>query len=120
LMYEDHEIEDRPSLKSRLAKTWADMNDWRPVSFYLIFAIFIVLILGTQIYFVRDNPHRYVFIVSLMLVFFLAAMILALYDVTDLIRRNLRERRELFRATLGDEAFMRELDRRVAEHRDRE
>ncbi|GMW01276.1 MAG: hypothetical protein AMXMBFR84_24130 [Candidatus Hydrogenedentota bacterium] len=119
-MYDDQEESSPRSFREIVARVVENMNPWRPISYYLMFAIFAVLILATQLYFVRDNPGRYAFILSLLFIFAFAVAVRALYDVTDLIRRGMRERRELHRATLGDESFMRELGRRVAEKRDRE
>jgi hypothetical protein len=105
-------------LSSHIRKVWADMRKSRPVSFYLLIAMVIVLLLGIQMANYRDDPWRFALVLSLMFVFFFVAMVRAVIDCGEIVRRHLAERRELYRTTLGDKEFMSELGRRVREKRD--
>lgn len=90
-----------------------EAHAWRPASFYLLFAIPLVMLLGLHMVFFVDNPRRFAFILSLMIVFFGVVVFLALLDVVEIARKNLAGKRDTFRETLGDDSFIRELGRRV-------
>ncbi len=90
----------------------------RPTSFYLLLAIVVVLLLGLQIAEYRDNPARSTFVLGLLFIFFFAVMVFAILEAGQIVRRSLREKRELWQSTLGEEAFLSELSKRVREHRD--
>ncbi len=90
-----------------------EAHAWRPASFYLLFAIPLVMLLGLHMVFFVDNPRRFAFILSLMIVFFGVVVFLALLDVAEIARKNLAGKRDMFRETLGDASFIHELGRRV-------
>lgn len=112
------EITPVKGLSTHIRKVWRDIRQARPVSFYLLIAMVIVLLLGVQMADYRDDPWRFALVLSLMFVFFFVAMIRAVIDCGEIVRRHLAERRELYRTTLGDEEFMSELGRRVRQKRD--
>ncbi len=90
-----------------------EAHAWRPASFYLLFAIPLVMLLGLHMVFFVDNPRRFAFILSLMMVFFGVVVFLAFVDVIEIARKNLAAKRDTFRETLGDDSFIHELGRRV-------
>lgn len=85
----------------------------RPVSYFLLLAIPVVLMLGLQLAVQRDDPRRFVLVLSLMFAFFGIVLIHAVLDMFSIARRRLREERDAYRATLGETDFARELGRRV-------
>jgi hypothetical protein len=87
-----------------------------PLSFYLPLAILVVVLLGTQLYFVRDDPKRFAFVLVSLFLFFVLMIFIALLDVLQLWRKALRDRERVYRETLGDEDFV----RRVREGIDRQ
>lgn len=94
------------------------ISEFRPTSFYLLIAIIVVLLLGLQIAEYRENPARSTFVLGLLFLFFFAVMVFAVLEAGQIVRRSLREKRELWQSTLGEEAFLTELSKRVREHRD--
>jgi uncharacterized membrane protein len=90
----------------------------RPASFYLLLALFIMLPLGTQMIGSRENPQRFALFVSLHLIFLFVVLVRAVFDIAEIARDHLREREGLFRTTLGDRNFAKELGRQVTKHRD--
>ena len=86
-----------------------------PVSLYLLIAMVAVLLLGTQIVLVREDPKRFAFYLALMFIFFFVVMFRAVVDVVEISRKHFREREDLFRNTLGDTDFVSELGKRVEE-----
>jgi hypothetical protein len=91
----------------------------RPVSFYLMFAILVVLLLGGQVVYVREDPRRFALFLVLNFVAFFAILMRALLDFIEIARNHFRASEDLYRETLGESEFTHELGRRVAENRDR-
>lgn len=106
------------SLGTHIAKVWWDIQKSRPKSFYLLLAIIVVLLLGLQMAALRDSPRQFAFVLSLMFIFFGAVMVFAVLEFGEIVRKHLRERRELFRSTLGEPEFIAELGKKVSEKRD--
>ena len=92
-------------------------NARRPISFYLMLAIIVVLLLGLQIANYRDpdNAAKFALVLSAMFVFFFVVLWRASVEMMEIIRRSYREERELFQSTLGNREFAEELGKRVAE-----
>ena len=85
----------------------------RKTTILLLAACIPVLLLGTQLATLRDDPTRFAIVLSLMFLFFFAVMVRALLDVNDAVRGYFRERDEPFRQTLGDDRFVAELRARI-------
>lgn len=96
------------------------LHEQRTISFYLVFAVFTVFVLSLQVLRYRDDPFRFAFLLSLLFIFFFIVVFRAIIDLVEILRRNLSEKRDVYRTTLGDEAFARELGRRVREKRQEE
>ena len=106
------------SLSTRFWRTGAELARRRPVSFYLLLAMIVVLLLGLQIADYRDNPKMFVLILSSFFVFFFAVMVYAILEAGQIIRGSIKEEHELYRSTLGDEKFISELSERVRKNRE--
>lgn len=81
----------------------------RPASFYLLLLIPVVLLLGAHIFQNPVSPHRFILMFSLILVFLWLVSALAVNDFMSLCRRHWAERREAYRETIGDPAFVEQL-----------
>lgn len=89
-------------------------NQFRRKSTILLLAACIaVLLFGTRLPALQDDPLRFAIVLSLMFVFFFAVMVRALLDVNDAVRGYFRERDEPFRQTLGDDRFVAQLRARL-------
>lgn len=106
------------TLRGYLMQALRESNRRRPVSFYLLFAIIAVLILGSQIVYVKDDPKRFALFLSLSFLFFFVVAYRAVVDFFEIVRNHFRERETAFRSTLGDEEFVKELGRRVTKSQD--
>lgn len=111
------DLQKRKSIAEMFWRAWNERARNYPVSFYLLFAIVIVLLLGSQIYVVREDPRRYALFLVLNFTFFGVVVFIALLDALDIVRRAVRERKRLYTETLGDTAFTSELSRRISQHR---
>lgn len=106
------------SLGTHIAKAWRDIQKSRPKSFYLLLAIIVVLLLGLQMATLRDSPRQFALVLSLMFIFFGAVMVFAVLEFGEIVRKHLKDRRELFRSTLGEPEFIAELGKKISEKRD--
>ena len=110
---------ERPvTLRGYFMKALRESNRRRPASFYLLFAIIAVLILGSQIVYVKDDPKRFALFLSLNFLFFFVIAYRAVVDFVEIMREHFRENETAFRSTLGDEEFVKELGRQVAQSQD--
>jgi hypothetical protein len=113
-------IDPPKTLWMHVRKVAGDMNRARPASAYLLIAIVVVLLLGQQIVYVRSDPRRYAFFLSLLFVFFFVVIFRAVIDCVEIAKRHFSEREKLFQTTIGEKDFAAELGRRVAENRHEE
>ena len=90
----------------------------RPISFYVLVLTPFVLLLGLQMADFRGTPWRFAGVLSLLFAYCGVVLFLALSDIFKMARQNMREHREAFRDTLGDETFFKELGSRVDQQRD--
>lgn len=81
----------------------------RPTSFYMLLITPVVLLLGVQMAQFRNQPWRFAAVLALLFVFCGVVLFLAVIDIFEISRRHLREHRDVFRETLGDEEFYRKL-----------
>lgn len=92
-------------------------NKARPMSFYLLLAIPVVLLLGTKIVEVRESPKQFAFFLALLFVFLFAVLLGAIADFIGIARRHFWEDHKLFGSTLGDAEFASKLGERVSQER---
>lgn len=103
------------TLRAHFARAFLDAHRRRPVSFYLMFAILAVVLLGGQVVYVREDPRRFALFLILNFVAFFVIMMRALVDFMEIVRDHFKASGDLYRETLGDPGFAQELGRRVAE-----
>lgn len=89
----------------------------RPVSFYLLLLIPLVMLLGLHLLVDRSDPKRMALGLTLFLVFFGVLMVRAVMDMFEISRRRLHDQRSAFRDTIGEAGFTEELGRRVRAER---
>lgn len=106
---------ESPTLGRHFSRAFRRSNAARPTSFYLLLAIIVVMILGTQLVYFRNDPQEFALYLSLMFVFFFVVAFRATLDFFDITRSHLREQQALYRNTLGEQEFTSELGRRVSE-----
>ncbi|MBI2424681.1 MAG: hypothetical protein HYV27_17760 [Candidatus Hydrogenedentes bacterium] len=94
------------TLAQHVARGLQELHQWRPTSFYLLLATPLVLLLGAQLGRLRDNPGQFAFVLSLLFVFFAIVVLRALMDLLEIMRKRLREERDSFQQTLGDQGFV--------------
>ncbi len=116
-MTENPAENDGKTLGEHFMDAWRRLRGRRPVSFYLLFAMLLAVLLGVQIVYVREDPWRFALFLTLNFVFFMAVIIAALLDGIAIMRRSFRERERLFRNTLGEEQFTQQLREHIREHR---
>lgn len=85
----------------------------RPLSFYLLLSVPVVLVLGARLFEYRDDIGRFRAVLTLLLLFFLIISIQAVHDFFAITRRHLHERHAAYLETLGDHSFINELGQRV-------
>ena len=88
------------------------------MSFYLLLAMGVVVLLGGQIVYVKDDPKRFALFLALNFTFFLVVLFRAVLDFFEIMRGHFREQKELYRSTLGEPEFTKRLGERVAERED--
>jgi len=94
-------------------------NASRPVSFYLLIAIPVALVLGAQVLSASDTPKRFALYLGLLFLFLLAVLVCAVADFFEIARRHLAESRGVFRTTLGESEFVSRLGERVDAEREK-
>ena len=86
------------------------------VSLLLMGAIAIVVLFGVQFVYIRDDSKHLAFFLSLNFIFFFVVMYRAVVECIEIVREHFKENEQVFRSTLGDEEFIADLGRRVAEN----
>ncbi len=92
-------------------------NARRPVSFYLLLAIPVALVLGAHIMTMRDNPRQFVFYLAILFLFFFVVLVRAIADFIEIVRKHFFDSEAVFRTTLGDAEFATRLGESVDERR---
>lgn len=81
----------------------------RPLSFYMLLSIPVVLVLALNLFQSFHDPMRFAFGLSVLFVFLGVVLIRAFLDISALTRELLAARRQTYKETLGDEEFLEEL-----------
>lgn len=108
----EHECNNLPALKTfwmYLKEGLKRSHARRPVSFYLLLAMPVVLLLGANITQSMDSPKRFVFYLSALFVFFLVVLHRALVDFMEIARDHFHESERVYKTTLGDREFVDQL-----------
>lgn len=117
-MSEDTRRREPPrTLWGHVVRGFVEAHRRRPVSFYLLLTVPVVLVLGAQMAAFRDQPKRFALILTVLLLFFLVISIKAVREFFAIMRAHVAESRRVYRETLGDEAFVSELVERARKGR---
>ncbi len=84
----------------------------RPLSFYLLLSIPVVLLLAVHLFRARENPHQLALGLSILFVYLGVVLIGAILDLLSIIRTTLTNARLAYKETLYDEEFLAELRER--------
>jgi len=108
---EEQPNEPRPirTLRQHLWQGLKNAQRRRPLSFYLLLSIPVVLLLAVDLFRARDDPQRLAFGLSILFVFLGVVLIGALLDMLSIFRETFVCMRKSYRETLGDEEFLEEL-----------
>jgi len=90
-------------------------HDNRPVSFYLLLSIPVVLLLGVQLANSHHNPKKFFLFLALLFTFFIVLLSRALLDFIEITRKHLAEQKQLFRSTLAEPEFLATLKKKPPE-----
>lgn len=96
-----------------LRQGFIEAHKRRPLSFYLLLLVPLVLLLGVHIADYRNSPLRFATMLGLIFVFFWLITIRAFNDLFGLIRKHLVEKRNLYLETIGEKAFVESLGEKV-------
>lgn len=100
-MSQDPENRASLSLWPLFVKAFRAAHVRRPLSFYLLLAIPVVLLLGAHVFNQRVSLLHFSGIFLLMLIFFWIIMVWAVHDLFALYRRHRQEEARLYKETLG-------------------
>lgn len=119
-MDNDNPPKRSPTLGAHFRRALRDANHRRPMSFYLLLSVPVVLILGAGLLRQREHVLLFTTVVSLLFVYFGVIAYRAIRDMFDISRRHLGEHRDMYMETLGQREFIEELGQRVGEAEDDE
>ena len=88
----------------------------RPLSFYLLLLIPVVLLLGVHISDYREYPWRFATLLALIFIFFWLIIFIAFNDLFFMYRKHLMEKRAVYLETIGNREFAETLGDRVREN----
>jgi len=111
------EIKASRSLREHVRAAFKAAHRRRPVSFYLLLLIPVVLLLSAHMFRFREEPSRFALVLGLLFAFLGLVVVRALMDVVHILRTHWTAHTDSFRQTLGDEAFIAELGSRVKDLR---
>ena len=110
--------DDLRPVKSLRQRVWGAVGrsaKARPVSFYLLLAMVVMLVLGGQIVYVKDEPKKFAIFLSIYFLFFFVLIFRAVLDAFEIARDHFRKSEGLFRDTFAEDGFSERLGERVAE-----
>lgn len=114
-MNKDEPIPVSKTLWAHIRDGLSRANRRRPVSFYLLLAIPVVLLLAYNLFVHRQSPARFAFYLSILFVFFFVILQRAIRDFFRISREVLSENNAVFRDTIGEPEFAAQLGQRVGE-----
>lgn len=108
---EEKQEHPRPirTLRQHFWRGTVDAHRRRPVSFYMLLSIPVVLLLALGFFQTPGDPRRFAFGLAILFIFLGVVLIRACHDILALTRELLSERRQSYKETLGDEAFLESL-----------
>jgi len=114
---DDSRIPTQKTLWMYLWEGFRQAHARRPMSFYLLLSIPIVLLLGINVLDVKAGPKAFGWSLILLVVFFFMVMVRAVIDFFEIARRHFTESQKLFANTLGDEEFLSNMKKNLIEKR---
>ena len=96
-------------------KTVRELFRRLPMSFYLILAIILMLVLGAPGFADLDDPRKLAFTMVVFLIFFGAVVYRALIDAFDIARKHYREGATLISDVFERDGFAQQLHEKLAE-----
>lgn len=108
---DNHQEHPRP-VRTLRQQCWGGMvsaHRRRPVSFYLLLSIPVVLVLAVNLFQSLQDPKRFAFGLSILFIFLGVLLIRAILDIGSLLREHLAASRQTIKETIGDEAFLEKL-----------
>lgn len=114
--HRDDEIKHPTTLRRQLLAGLVRSARQRPVSFYLLFAMIAVLLLGGQVVYIKDDPRQFALFLSLYFVFFFVLIFRAILDFFDIARAHFRQSEVLLTETFAEDGFAARLGQGVAAH----
>ena len=115
MSHDDQEVKAPKSLLDHIRTVQSRRDRKRPASFYLLCAIVVVLLLGAQIVYVKDDPKHFALFLTLYFIFFFVVIFRAILDGFDIVRSHFRENEQLLSRTFVDDGFAERLGAQVAE-----
>ncbi len=109
-----------PTLWEHLKAGFIAAHRRRPLSFYLLLLIPVVLLLGAHIFHPPISPVRFTLVLTLILIFLWLISAWAVNDFFFLWRKHRVEKRKVYLETIGNPEFAEQLGRRVKKRQDRE
>lgn len=109
------EMKRPKTLWDHVWKALRTIHSEHTISFYLVFAVFIMLLLSTRLTYVLKDPRLLAFYLSLYFLFFFVVMYRAIVDFFEILRTHYRESNQIFQSTIGDKKFIEELGEKVSE-----
>ena len=88
-------------------------NKARPRSFYLLLAVLAFVMVAPALAKNLQDPYTLFTFVTLNLVFFYLVVVFAIRDFRRIVRSYVVESQDVYRSTLGDRSFAKELGQRV-------
>lgn len=88
----------------------------RPISFYLLLMIPVVLLLAYNLFVHRQSPARFAFYLSILFIFFFVVLQRAIRDFFRISRESFSAGNAVFRDTIGEPEFTTKLGQRVVEN----
>jgi hypothetical protein len=110
------DITEVRSLRGYFREAWRRHSAGRrPLSLYLLLAIILVLLLGTQMFEVLADPVQFAFFLTVLLVFLFLVIYLAITECAAILRGQVGAQSRAYQDTLGEDAFVSDLRTRLRE-----
>ena len=103
----------RDHVRAGLARSARD----RPASFYLLLGMVVVILLGGQVVYVKDDPKQFALFLSLYFLFFFVLIFRAILDSFDIARAHFRRSEGLLSEVFEEDGFAVQLGRSVAQNK---
>ncbi len=110
---DEFQTKHSPTLWEHLKAGFIAAHRRRPLSFYLLLLIPVVLLLGAHIFHGPVSPRHFTLMLTLILVFLWLVSAWAVNDFFMLWRKHRAEAQEVYRETIGNQDFMDQLGRQV-------